>query len=59
MTVDKLLFAFAGLAEKAFTRLAAAALPWSNRSQHEAYLHGYRDGLRDADSRMRLLGPGR
>ncbi len=59
MTVDKPLFAIVGLAEKLFTRLAAHLLPRSSRSQHEAYLHGYRDGLRDADSRTRLLGPGR
>ncbi len=59
MTVDKPLFAAAGLVERLLTRLAAHLLPWSSRSQHEAYLHGYRDGLRDADSRTRLLGPGR
>ncbi len=59
MTVDKPLFAAAGLAKRLLIRLAAHLLPWSSRSQHESYLHGYRDGLRDADGRMRLLGPGR
>jgi hypothetical protein len=54
MTVDKLLFALAGLAEKAVTRLAAACLPWSSRSQHESYLTGYRDGLRDAATRRKM-----
>ncbi len=59
MTLDKLLFAALDLTDTALTRLAAHLLPWSNRSQHDAYLHGYRDGCRDADSRMRLLGPDR
>ncbi len=59
MTLDRPLFAALGLVDTALTRLAAHLLPWSNRSQHDAYLHGYRDGCRDADSRMRLLSPDR
>jgi hypothetical protein len=31
--------------------LAARVLPWSNRSQHDAYLAGYVDGLRERAKR--------
>lgn len=43
-----------GLLDKAVTHLASVALPWSNRSQHDAYLHGYRDGLRDGVTRRQV-----
>lgn len=43
----KPLLAAAGLLERLLCRLAAGVLPWSNRSQHESYLHGYREGLAD------------
>ena len=51
--------ALLGAVEKLLTRLAAAALPWSGRSHHDAYLHGYRDGLADGTTRRELLGRGR
>lgn len=39
------------LTRRALTHLAARTLPWTSRSQHDAYLAGYRDGLRDGLSR--------
>lgn len=55
MTVDRLLFAALALADRALTTIAAHTLPWTSRSQHDAYLHGYRDGLRDGHTRKDLL----
>ena len=46
--------ALLGLLDCLLTRAASIALPWSNRSQHDAYLHGYRDGLRDGTTRREL-----
>lgn len=46
-TITKAAHAAVGLA----VTLAARLLPWSNRSQHDAYLQGYREGLRDGVSR--------
>lgn len=57
MTTDQLLFALAGLANKVATKIAAKALPWTCRSQHDAYLHGYRDGLQDGWTRRDLKLP--
>lgn len=50
-TPPKPLLAAAGLAERLLTRLAAGVLPWSQRSQHDSYLEGYKDGLRDGLAR--------
>jgi predicted secreted protein len=54
MTTDRLLFAAYALAGKIWTRVCLFVLPWSSRSQHESYLHGYRDGLKDAATRRNL-----
>jgi hypothetical protein len=53
MTRDPL-FVLVGLADRLLTRLCAVALPWSNRSQHDAYLHGYREGLKDGVTRREM-----
>lgn len=53
MTTDPFL-ALLGLLDKALTKAAVLCLPWSSRSQHDSYLHGYRDGLRDGTSRREV-----
>jgi hypothetical protein len=54
MTADRVLFAALGLLDKVVTRLAARCLPWTSRSQHDAYRHGYVDGVRDGYERGRM-----
>ena len=43
----KPLLAVAGMVERLLCRLSLIVLPWSQRSQHESYLNGYREGLAD------------
>lgn len=54
MTPERIVYALIGLAEHVLTRIASKMLPWSNRSQHDAYLHGYKDGIKDAQVRRSL-----
>lgn len=52
----KPLYAAVGLAERLLCRLAAGVLPWSQRSQHEAWISGQVDGLaQGAQRRADLL----
>lgn len=48
MTTEQLVQAVAFVAARRLHRLAARVLPWSDRSQHDAWRAGYLEGLRDA-----------
>ncbi len=48
MTTEQLVQAVAFVAARRLHRLAAVVLPWSDRSQHDAWRAGYLEGLRDA-----------
>lgn len=52
VSMTKPLFAAAGLLERLLCRLAAGVLPWSQRSQHDAYLAGWRDGAEETAARL-------
>ncbi len=45
---EQLIQAVAYVAARRLHRIAAAVLPWSDRSQHDAWRAGYLEGLRDA-----------
>ena len=53
MTTPTPVLAALGLAERLLCRLAASLLPWSQRSQHDAWTQGYREALQDVARRDR------
>ncbi len=47
-STEQLVQSVAFVVARRLHRLAARALPWSDRSQHDAWRAGYLEGLRDA-----------
>jgi len=45
---EQLIQSVAYVVTRRLHRLAAAVLPWSDRSQHDAWRAGYLEGCRDA-----------
>ncbi len=48
MTTEQLVQSVAFVVARRLHQLAAVILPWSDRSQHDAWRAGYLEGLRDA-----------